>query len=293
MRDCAVQGLTEEDARGRMWMFDRGGLIAEGRADVPADKAVYAQPAAALQRMRLRPGAALADGVKAVAPTCLIGAAAKSGLFTEAILQTLSAGMPAVSRGGAGAEGGGASTAKATPIVLPLSNPTSKAECTFQEAWDATGGNVAFAAGSPFPAIETENGNVEAVQANNALIFPGLSAGVVLSGATAIPDSLFLGAAAALAKEATPEESAAGLLIPPVARIRDAALAVATRVCIECSVAMVSAGSGKTWRLVQNVLAAERDTEAARTNGTGADASMQNGQSAKARLRNAIEEWRF
>lgn len=288
-----LQGLTEEEARSRIWLFDRSGLIAEGREDLPIDKAAFAQPAAALKRVRLRPGASLADGVKAVAPTCLVGAAAKPGLFSEQILQTLSAGMPPLPSGGQSGHSTGAG--RATPIVLPLSNPTSRSECTFQEAWDATGGNVAFASGSPFPAIETEGGSIQAVQANNALVFPGLGAGAVLSGATSIPNSIFLGAAAALADEATQEESAAGLLIPPVSRIRDAALAVATRVCLECSVAMVSAGSGKTWRLVQSVLAAERDTEAARANGTGAEVPVQTGQGPKARvqLRNTIDEWRF
>lgn len=288
-----LQGLSKEEARSRIWLFDRSGLIAEGREDLSSDKAAFAQPAAALRRVRLRPGASLADGVKGVAPTCLVGAAATPGLFSERILETLTAGMPPVSGGGDRGESVGAG--RATPIVLPLSNPTSRSECTFQEAWDATGGNVAFASGSPFPAIETEGGSIEAVQANNALVFPGLGAGTVLSGATSIPDSIFLGAAEALANETTPEESAAGLLIPPVSRIRDAALAVATRVCLECSVAMVSAGSGKMWRLVQSVLAAERDTEAARANGTDAEVPLQPGQLPKARvqLRSAIDEWRF
>eukprot|EP00892_Ulva_mutabilis_P010593 jgi/Ulvmu1/7906/UM004_0138.1 len=289
------EGLTEEEARSRMWLFDRGGLIAEGRDDLASDKAAFAQTTAAVKRVRLRAGASLADGVAAITPTCLVGAAAKGGLFTPAILSSMAAGMPAVRMGDAAANGGrGAQGApRCTPIVLSLSNPTDRAECSFQDAWDATGGNVAFASGSPFPAIETEDGYVEAVQANNALVFPGLGAGAVLSGATAIPQSIFLAAATALADEATPAEAQAGLLIPPVARIRDAAVAVATQVCIECSITMVSAGSGKTWKLVQSVLAAERDAASMRSNGT--DGPAQSGQVTKARLqlRNAIDDWRF
>lgn len=284
-----MQGLTQDEARSRIWLFDRNGLIAEGRDDLPSDKAAFAQPATALRRVRLRAGAGLAAGVKAVAPTCLVGAAAKNGLFTPAILKSLAEGMPPLQAGTIAAGG----VQRCTPIVLPLSNPTDKAECTFQDAWDATGGNVAFASGSPFPAVETEDGRVEAVQANNALVFPGVGAGVVLAGATTIPDSVFLAAATALADEIRPAEAQAGLLIPPVSRIRDAALAVAMQVCIECAVSMVSTGSGKTWRLVQSVLQAERGVDGAHAN--GAEAVVQPGQVAKARvqLRNAIDDWRF
>jgi malate dehydrogenase (oxaloacetate-decarboxylating)(NADP+) len=310
-----VQGLTEAEALSKMWLFDSKGLIAEGREDLSPDKQLYAQSAAALDAVRLRPGASLELAVRAIKPTCLVGATGKAGVFTAGILQDVYQNMPAskvltiassftgsdaeinlelCTKGGCRRQrgegrfasmppgSGSAASLRATPIVLALSNPTSCSECTLQDALDSTDGNCIFASGSPFPAARGVDGvPVEAAQANNAMIFPGLGAGAILSGASEIPASCFLEAGRALAEELKEDELVAGLAIPPVKRIRDAALAVAAAVCIECVQTMVASNTGnnKVWRQAVSVLESEK-------NG-GID------MEARAQLRKAIIDWRY
>ena len=227
-----MQGLTEEEARSKMWIFDSKGLIAEGREGLSPDKQVYAQSSLMLKGVRLNPGASLSSAVREIKPTCLVGATGKAGVFTPGIITDVYKGMPSskvlasanssdspidldVGIGGVRkrqrGEGlfasmppgsGGAASLRATPIVLALSNPTSCSECTLQDALDSTDGNCVFASGSPFPpASGVDGASVEASQANNAMIFPGLGAGAFLSGATEIPASCFLEAGRALADE--------------------------------------------------------------------------------------------
>ncbi|NJM34647.1 MAG: hypothetical protein HC850_07985, partial [Rhodomicrobium sp.] len=158
----------------------------------------------------------------------------------------------------------------------------SLSECTLQDALDAMDGNCIFASGSPFPpAYGVDGVLVEASQANNAMIFPGLGVGVILAGASEIPPSCFLEAGRALAEELTEDELVAGLAIPPVPRIRDAALAVAAAVCIECLQTMVASinGNNKVWRQAVAVLDSEK----------GGDVDLE----ARAMLRRAIVDWRY
>lgn len=289
-----VQGLTEAEARSRIWIFDTKGLIAEGREGLSTYKQEYAQSAVMLKQVRLKPGASLGHAVRMIKPTCLVGATGKAGVFTPEILKDVYKGMPSskvlatanvtnssdsVVDGSGGrkkqrGEGlyasmppgsGGAASLRATPIVLALSNPTSCSECTLQDALDAMDGNCIFASGSPFPAASGVDGvSVEASQANNAMIFPGLGSGAILSGASEIPPSCFLEAGRALAEELSESELVSGLAIPPVSRIRDAALAVTAAVCIECQQTMVSsmvasdAGNSKVWRQAVAVLESEK-----------------------------------
>ena len=308
-----MQGLTEEQARSKMWVFDSKGLIAEGREDLSPDKQVYAQSSVMLKGVRLKAGASLSSAVRAIKPTCLVGATGKAGVFTLDVLKDVYRGMPSSkvlasanssefpmdSDSGVGGvrrrqrgEGlfasmppgsGGSASLRATPIILALSNPTSCSECTLQDALDATDGNCVFASGSPFsPASGVDGVSVEASQANNAMIFPGLGAGAILSGATEIPATCFLAAGRALADETSEEELVAGLAIPPVAKIREAALAVAAAVCIECQQTMVasSAGNNKVWRQAVAVAEAEQG-------GDSVDIEL------RAMLRRAIADWRY
>jgi malate dehydrogenase (oxaloacetate-decarboxylating)(NADP+) len=304
-----LQGLSESEARGRLWLFDSRGLIAEGRDGLSADKAAFAQPAAALKIARIQAGASIADSIKLIKPTCLIGATGKGGVFTQQMLEEMYRGMPRstilqqAERGSNSSEdacitassslegtfmslppaSGSDASLKATPIVLPLSNPTKLSECTLQEALDATDGNVVFASGSPFPTALVNSVAVEASQANNAMIFPGVGAGALLSGATEIPESCFLAAGKALADELSEQELVQGLAIPPVARIRDAALAVASAVCVECQQMMTSSNNSsnsRVWRLAAAVKEAEKGAEAW-------DAES------RRMLRAAIRDWRY
>ena len=116
------------------------------------------------------------------------------------------------------------------PVVFALSNPTSKAECTAEQAYAWTAGRAVFASGSPFDPV-TINGRVHVTgQANNSFVFPGVGFGLLLSGARRVDDELFLAAARALADQVTDTDLDQGRLFPPAARMRDVALAVATSV---------------------------------------------------------------
>lgn len=312
-----MQGLTEEEARSKLWLFDSKGLIAEGRGDLSPDKEAYAQSAAALKDVNLKAGAPLSQAVRAIKPTSLVGATGQAGVFSPEILRDTYKGMPSSKvlasfsstfesdgsnsedlSAGASArkrrrEGqfasmppgsGSSASLQATPIVLALSNPTNCSECTLQDALDAMDGNCIFASGSPFPAASGVDGvPVEASQANNAMIFPGLGAGAILSGASDIPASCFLEAGRALAEELSEDELVAGLAIPPVSRIRDAALAVTAAVCIECAQTMVASSNtsnSKVWRQAVAVLESEK-------NGDVVDLE------ARTLLRKAIVDWRY
>jgi malate dehydrogenase (oxaloacetate-decarboxylating)(NADP+) len=116
------------------------------------------------------------------------------------------------------------------PVVFALSNPTSKAECTAEQAYAWTWGRGLFASGSPFAPL-TLNGRVHATgQANNSFVFPGVGFGLLMAGARRVDDELFFAAARALAAQVTDVDLRQGLLFPPAARMRDVALAVATAV---------------------------------------------------------------
>ena len=117
------------------------------------------------------------------------------------------------------------------PVVFALSNPTSRSECTAEQAYRWSGERVVFASGSPFPAIERENGQVwRSGQGNNAYIFPGVGLGVVACEAKTVTDRMFLAAAQALADTVSSSNLAEGNLYPRLSEIRHVSLAIATAV---------------------------------------------------------------
>ena len=175
------QGLTQEQARSRIWFIDSRGLVVSSRTDLQAHKVPYAKDHP--------PVATLAEAVRVLQPTALIGLSTPPQTFTEEALGTMAA---AVQR----------------PIVFSLSTPTSRAECTAEQAFRFTGGRALFASGSPFDPVDFEGRQLLTSQANNAYIFPGLGLGVVLSQASQLTDQIFHVAAETLA--ATVDEEATG-----------------------------------------------------------------------------------
>jgi malate dehydrogenase (oxaloacetate-decarboxylating)(NADP+) len=196
-------GLTESDATEHIWLYDSQGLVTSGRTELAAHKRRYAHDHSAIND--------LATAVRAVKPTALIGLSTRGGAFNEDVLRALS-------------------EHNERPIVFALSNPTSKAECTAEQAYRFTDGRAVFACGSPFPPVQLNGKHFEARQANNAYIFPGLGLGTVLCKARRVSDGMFLAAADALASFVTDEDLASGAVLPRLDSIRAVSVAVAAAV---------------------------------------------------------------
>ena len=145
----------------------------------------------------------LIDVIKKYKPTILIGVTAVGGLFTEEIVTEMGAHCP-------------------RPIIFPLSNPTTKAECTAEQAYEWTDGRCIFASGSPFDPVELDDGRIcYPSQCNNMYIFPGLGLGATVCGSQKITNRMLYLAAEALATFVPEEDVAAGKVFPPLSRIRE------------------------------------------------------------------------
>ena len=199
----ALRGVSTADARSRLWFVDSKGLVVESRDVIKPHVAPYAHD---------HPAMGFVDAIRAVRPHVLIGATGRAGMFTEEVVRLMS-------------------EINDRPVVFALSNPTSRSECTAEQAYRWSGERVVFASGSPFPAIERENGQVwRSGQGNNAYIFPGVGLGVVACEAKTVTDRMFLAAAQALADTVSSSNLAEGNLYPRLSEIRHVSLAIATAV---------------------------------------------------------------
>lgn len=144
-------------------------------------------------------------------PNVLIGAAAQGGAFNQEILELMA-------------------DINETPIIFALSNPTSKAECTAEEAYTYTKGRCIFASGSPFAPVTYNNKKFYPGQGNNSYIFPGVALGVLCAGMLNIPEQVFLVAAERLAELVSKDDLAKGSLYPPLSSIVSCSMAIAERI---------------------------------------------------------------
>ena len=199
----SLQGLPRDEARRRCWLVDSHGLVVRERTGLAAHKLAYAHEHAPIADFR--------SAVKALRPTAIVGVAAVGGSFTADVLRDMAA-------------------INARPIVFALSNPTSKAECTAEEAYAATGGRALFACGSPFDPVTLNGKTFVPRQGNNSYIFPGVGMGVIACGAKRVTDEMFLAAADALAAQVTQAALDQGSLYPPLATIRDVSARIAAAV---------------------------------------------------------------
>jgi malate dehydrogenase (oxaloacetate-decarboxylating)(NADP+) len=196
-------GVPEARARACCWFFDSKGLVVEERPDLADYKRPFARPGRAV--------ADLPETIRAIRPTALVGVSGRPAAFTPAVLELMA-------------------TLDERPIVFALSNPTSHAECTAEQAYRSTGGRVIFASGSPFPPVRLDGRVLEPGQANNASVFPGVGLGAIVSGARHLTDEMFLAAADALAAGVTAADLEAGRIYPALEAIRRVSARIAAAV---------------------------------------------------------------
>lgn len=207
-----LAGVPEHEHRRQLAFFDSSGVV---RADRPHDdphKAAFALRTEDATAMGLAaPGITLLEAIEAWRPTVLVGTSGQPGVFSPAILRAMAASCP-------------------RPLILPLSNPTSKAECTPTEALLHTNGQALIATGSPFEPVSFGGRRHVIGQCNNVFVFPGVGLGLLVSEARRVLDSMFLAAAEAVA-EYTYERHLADLaLFPGMAELRPVSRRVALRV---------------------------------------------------------------
>ena len=210
MRD---EGLSLDEARARIATVDSRGLVTRDRPNMEEFKAAYARTVdeVAAYACRDRAHITLEETIRNFKPTILIGTSGTAGVFTEAVVGAMAA-------------------INERPIVLPLSNPTSKSECTAEEAVRWSDGRAIIATGSPFEPVAYRGRTYRVGQGNNALVFPGVGLGLWVGHVRRVTDAMFLDTARALAGQVTEADLASGAIYPPLSRIRDCSHAVACAV---------------------------------------------------------------
>lgn len=191
-------GLSEAEARTRCIFLDSRGLVCASRPD---KLAAHKQPFA--HAIPFQPD--LLSAVNAERPTMLIGVSTQAGAFTQEVLEAMA-------------------EINERPIVFPLSNPTSKSECTFEDAFAATRGTVVFASGSPFPPFSTPDGRrLFPAQSNNAYVFGPIGMAAVITECRTISDGVFLETAEALARRTPAAAFSSGMLFPSFSDMKEVA----------------------------------------------------------------------
>jgi len=195
-------GLSEQEARERLWFVDESGLLVEGRDGLAAHNRPYAHA---------MPGATFTEAIRRFRPQVLIGATGAPGTFSEEVVRLMAEINP-------------------RPVIFALSNPTSRAECSAEQAIRWSDGRAVFASGSPFAAVVYQGREYRPGQGNNAYVFPGIGLGAIACGMRTISDETFLTAAHTLADMVSTADLAAGSVYPPLTDIRKVSLAIAVAV---------------------------------------------------------------
>ncbi len=197
------EGATVEEARRRCWFVDSHGLVVKSREGLAEHKLRFAHDAP--------PAPDLLTAVETLEPTAIIGVSTIARAFSRPVIEAMS-------------------RLNARPIIFALSNPTSKAECTAEEAYGWSNGKAIFASGSPFPPCVVKGTTFVSGQGNNVYIFPGVGLGVVASQARHVTDQMFAAAARTLASLVLPADLEMGRIYPSLTRIREVSAQIAVAV---------------------------------------------------------------
>jgi malate dehydrogenase (oxaloacetate-decarboxylating)(NADP+) len=198
-----LKGLSQDDARRHISMFDIDGLLEPSRAGLSEAQKIYAHKAA--------PSKDLVETIEALKPTVLIGVSTKGGAFNQRVVETMS-------------------RLNDRPIIFALSNPTDKAECSAEQAYAWSNGRALYAAGVQFPDVTLDGKTFHPGQANNFYIFPAIGLATYAARPRRLTDACFIAAAEASADQVGPDLRAKGMLFPSQANILETEVTTATRV---------------------------------------------------------------
>ncbi|MEG3754721.1 NAD-dependent malic enzyme [Psychromonas arctica] len=214
IRQMQREGLTEEQARKQVFMVDRYGLLTDNMTELQPFQAPLVQKEADIASWDKSQKLGLEQVVKQAKITVLFGVSGQKGLFTQSVIEALCENTE-------------------NPIVLPLSNPTSRVEATPQEITNWSKGKAIIATGSPFPNTVYNEQSFEISQCNNSYIFPGIGLGVLAARATGISDNMLMVASQALADASMEYEKAPGALLPPLKVIQKISEKIACAVALQ------------------------------------------------------------
>ena len=199
----AQEGLPLDEARARSALFDVNGLVVASRSDLADFQRAFAPDRP--------PIATFVEAIRVLKPTTIVGVSGVPHLFTRPVVEAMA-------------------KINERPLIFPYSNPTSRSECTAEEAYRWSGGRAIFASGSPFAPVDIDGHAFVPGQGNNVYVFPAVGLAVFATEASRVTDEMFIIAARAVADEVSAENLAMGLIYPPQSRILEASLNVATRV---------------------------------------------------------------
>tara|TARA_B110000858_G_scaffold3502_1_gene4069 strand:- start:43159 stop:44853 length:1695 start_codon:yes stop_codon:yes gene_type:complete len=214
IKAMVVEGLTDAEARARVFMVDRFGLLTEGMNNLLDFQERLVQATSALKDWRLTSDsdyASLTDVVSNTAASILIGVSGKPDLFTEEVIRLMLASCP-------------------RPIILPLSNPSQHVEAHPRDVMAWTDGKAIVATGSPFDAIEYNDEPLEISQCNNSYVFPGIGLGVISCRASLVSDEMLMVASTTLAELSPGQEDQSSAVLPPLTALPEISRKIAFKV---------------------------------------------------------------
>jgi malate dehydrogenase (oxaloacetate-decarboxylating) len=206
-------GLSEQDARDRVYAVDKDGLLVEDYPDLHSTQLPFVKKREQVAGWKLAaPGKiSLLDVVQNAKPTVVIGVSGQPGVFTREMVQAMTRYVE-------------------RPIIFPLSNPTSRSEATPQDLLDWSNGTALVGTGSPFSPVSFNGQSIPINQTNNSYVFPGVALGVISSKASRVTDAMFMVAAKTLAGLSPTVKDRKGRLLPPVTEIPSVSIAIAIAV---------------------------------------------------------------
>jgi malate dehydrogenase (oxaloacetate-decarboxylating)(NADP+) len=199
----ALEGLPVEAARQRCWLFDIQGLVIKSRTDLQGFQKPFSHDHA--------PIATFVEAIETIKPTAIIGVSTVPKLFNQPVIEAMS-------------------RLNDRPIIFPYSNPTSRSECTAEEAYRWSNGKAIFASGSPFDPVQFGGRTFVPGQGNNVYIFPALGMAILATEAKRVTEAMFIVAAKAVAAQVTQEQLDTGLIYPHQSQIFETSIQVAVKV---------------------------------------------------------------